>query len=81
MLEALSLGTPVIGYEHGGVGEILRRIYPAGLVAAGDLEAVVKRVRELLSDPPSVPPEPAYPLQRMLDQTLALYQEISQRPR
>ncbi|MBK8897084.1 MAG: glycosyltransferase family 4 protein [Candidatus Competibacteraceae bacterium] len=81
VLEALSLGTPVIGYEHGGVGEILRRIYPAGLVAAGDLEAVVKRVRELLSDPPSVPPEPAYPLQRMLDQTLALYQEISQRPR
>ncbi|MEZ5579451.1 MAG: glycosyltransferase family 4 protein [Candidatus Competibacteraceae bacterium] len=30
VLEALSLGRPVVGYAHGGVGEILDRLYPAG---------------------------------------------------
>ncbi len=76
VLEALSLGTPVIGYDHGGVGEILRRIYPAGLTGAGDLEALTERVRTLLTDAPTVPPDPAYPLSRMLDETLALYETL-----
>ena len=31
-LEALALGKPVIGYDHGGVAEQLRAIFPQGLV-------------------------------------------------
>ena len=34
-LEALRLGVPTAGYDHGGVGEILRTIYPAGLLPLG----------------------------------------------
>ncbi len=77
VLEALSLGTPVAGYDHGGVGEILRRIYPEGLVPAGNLERLTEQVKALLAHAPTVPPEPAYPLRRMLDETLALYESWS----
>ncbi|GBL46756.1 glycosyltransferase [Sulfuriferula multivorans] len=35
VLEALRLGTPVVGYNHGGVGEILAAAYPAGLFELG----------------------------------------------
>lgn len=74
VLEALSLGIPVVGYDHGGVGEILRRIYPAGLAPAGDLAALTEQVSTLLTvGMPPVPAEPVFPLQRMLDETLSLY--------
>ena len=33
-LEALSVGTPVIGWNRGGVAEILSNVYPQGLVEA-----------------------------------------------
>ena len=81
VLEALSLGTPVVGYDHGGVGEILARMYPAGLVPLGDLDALTARVIDLLIAAPPVPPEPVFPLQRMLDETLALYESLHQAPR
>jgi glycosyltransferase involved in cell wall biosynthesis len=81
VLEALSLGTPVIGYDHGGVGEILRRVYPAGLTPLGDLERLMERVRALLTVSPPVPTQPVFSLQRMLDDTLALYAELHESPR
>ncbi len=81
VLEALSLGTPVVGYDHGGVGEILARIYPAGLTPVGDLDRLTARVSELLAAAPPVPPEPVFPLRRMLDETLALYESLHQAPR
>jgi len=73
VLEALSLGTPVLGYARGGVGEILTRLYPAGLIPPGDRAALLERTLSLLRTAPAVPMEPAFPLQRMLDETLALY--------
>lgn len=81
VLEALSLGTPVVGYDHGGVGELLARIYPAGLTPFGDLDALTARVSELLTTAPPVPPEPVFPLRRMLDETLALYESLHRVPR
>ncbi|NJM10741.1 MAG: glycosyltransferase family 4 protein [Synechococcaceae cyanobacterium SM1_2_3] len=60
VLEALSLGTPVVGYAHGGVGEILARIYPAGLTPFGDLDALTVRVSQLLATAPLVSPEPVF---------------------
>lgn len=81
VLEALSLGTPVVGYAHGGVAEILERIYPVGCVPVGDRETLTARVVDLLAAPPPVPMEPAFPLQRMLEQTLALYEAVQHAPR
>jgi glycosyltransferase involved in cell wall biosynthesis len=80
VLEALSLGTPVVGYNHGGVGEILAKMYPFGLTPLGDLDQLTSRVKELMHSAPPVPAAPVFPLQRMLDQTVALYESICQSP-
>jgi glycosyltransferase involved in cell wall biosynthesis len=76
-LEALGLGRPVVGYAHGGVAEILAAVFPAGQVPPGDHAAAAARVREFLASPPVVPGEHPFTLQRMLDETLAVYQELA----
>ncbi len=37
VLEALAIGTPVLGFDHGGVGEVLGELNPQGLVPWGTL--------------------------------------------
>jgi glycosyltransferase involved in cell wall biosynthesis len=80
-LEALRLGVPTAGYEHGGVGEILRTVYPAGLLPRGDLAATCERLAHLLQHPQPVPVGDFFPLTNMLEQTVALYEELARAPR
>ncbi|MDP1864030.1 MAG: glycosyltransferase family 4 protein [Thiobacillus sp.] len=80
-LEALRLGVPTAGYDHGGVGEILRTIYPEGLLPLGDIDAAAKRIATLLQQPNPVPDEDFYPLRNMLSQTLGLYEQLARTPR
>lgn len=77
VLEALSLGVPVIGYAHGGVREILAAIYPQGLIPLGNLAALQQRVLEFMREPPPVPGSHPFSLQAMLDVTMALYQDAA----
>lgn len=77
VVEALSLGKPVIGYAHGGVAEILLQLYPDGLVTPGDTGAVGERLRAFIHHAPPVPREHPYTLDRMLSATLSLYQELA----
>lgn len=77
VVEALSLGKPVIGYAHGGVAEILLQMYPDGLVTPGDAGAVGERLRTFIHHAPPVPREHPYTLDRMLSATLSLYQELA----
>lgn len=76
-VEALSLGVPVIGYDHGGVGEQLAAILPGGLITIGDIQALENRTLSWLEKPPAVPKEQPFTLQNMLQKTLAVYQEVS----
>lgn len=76
VLEALCLGTPVLGYAHGGVGEILERLYPAGRVAAGDAAVLAARAAALLTNPVAVPQQDAFSLADMLGNTLDLYRSL-----
>ena len=77
VLEALSLGTRVAGYDHGGVGEILSEVFPPGLVAAGDEAALLERTSQLLAThAPAVEPVTKFQLSEMLDQTVRLYEEL-----
>ncbi len=77
-LEALSVGTPVVGYSHGGVGEILSRVYPEGAIETGNLGRLVDRAATLLQQPKSlVPPFEAFQLRDMQRQTLDLYEELA----
>jgi glycosyltransferase involved in cell wall biosynthesis len=76
-LEALRLGVPTAGYDHGGVGEILRTIYPAGLLPRGDVGEASARIADLLRDCQPVPEGNFFPLQAMLEKTLSLYEEVA----
>ncbi len=49
VIEALSLCRPVLGYAHGGVGELLSELYPAGRVPRGDRQRLVERAAEPVS--------------------------------
>lgn len=76
-VEALSLGVPTIGYDHGGVGEQLAAILPQGRIPLDDLDALETLTMRWLEKPPHVPQEQPFTLQSMLDGTLAVYQEWS----
>ena len=76
VIEALSLCRPVLGYAHGGVGELLAELYPAGRVQPGDRERLVERAAELLRVAPSISPLQSYRLIDMQQTTLALYDEV-----
>jgi len=77
VLEPLSLGVPVIGYDHGGVGEILGRMFAQGRVPVRDQSAVVQRIEAFMHEPPVPEARVAYPLSRMLEDTVHLYEEIA----
>ncbi len=79
VIEALSVGRPVVGWAHGGVGELLRELQPRGAVPCFDEGALLAATRSLLADPP--PPlttMPAmYTLRAMQEATLATYLELA----
>ncbi|HYG07265.1 MAG TPA: glycosyltransferase [Stenotrophomonas sp.] len=76
VLEALAVGRPVLGWEHGGVGELLRELQPQGAVTAFDADALAQRAQSLLDQPPTPPARIPYTLQAMQDSTLKVYAEL-----
>ena len=78
--EALSLGVPVAGYDHGGVGEQLVRHFPAGLVPFGDQAAITKRMASWMATPPGMAEVQPYKLDEMLNKTIDLYQQVAAAP-
>lgn len=79
-IEALGLGVPVIAYDHGGVGEQLATILPAGAIPVGAIEPAARLVQAWLAAPPPVPETHAFTLHNMLSATLALYCELVTEP-
>jgi glycosyltransferase involved in cell wall biosynthesis len=75
-LEAIGLGIPVAGYDHGGIGEQLDLLYPAGKIPPNDPAAAVGVIHRLLENPPPVPKEHPFTLEAMLEGTLAVYREL-----
>lgn len=74
VLEAVRLGRPVVGYDHGGVGEVLAQVYPEGLTPLGDIDALAKRLADVAAGEASAPkPTDHFLLADMLDRTLDLY--------
>ena len=75
VIEALSVGRPVLGWAHGGVGELLAELQPQGAVPAFDASLLAQRARTLLAQPPAAVTMP-YTLQSMQEATLALYRSL-----
>ncbi len=75
--EALSIGTPVVGYQHGGVAEILAAQFPAGAVEKGNLDSLTETVIRLLTlTEPPVPGPCVFSKATMLSKTLDLYESV-----
>lgn len=81
VLEALSVGRPVVGWDHGGVGELLRALQPAGAVAPFDAGALYRAARAAIDGPPPLPATIPFTLQAMQDATLSVYDELRDAPR
>ncbi|PJK13958.1 glycosyl transferase [Lysobacteraceae bacterium NML07-0707] len=77
VVEALSVGVPVLGWAHGGVGELLAGLQPEGAVPPFDADALAAHALQLLHYPPSPPLNMPYSLQAMQQATLSVYQELA----
>ena len=73
-IEALALGTPVIGYDHGGTAEILDKVFPSGKVALNDIGAAIDRTIEVLANHPLITESHPYTVEKMELETLSLYE-------
>jgi glycosyltransferase involved in cell wall biosynthesis len=76
VVEALCSARAVVGWDHGGVGDCLRRYYPAGLVATGDAEQLLAATLRALQ---ASAPAPIHPttLRQMQERTLETYGELA----
>ncbi|GGD46555.1 glycosyltransferase [Pseudoxanthomonas indica] len=79
VIEALSVGRSVLGWAHGGVGELLHELQPQGAVAPFDREQLRSTALGLLAQPPAAVTRmpDRYTLSAMQDATLATYQELA----
>ena len=78
VLESVRLGRPTLGYDHGGVGEILGRIYPEGRVPLGNTASLADKLEQVYHGSLKRPePTNAFDLQTSLDQEVALYEELA----
>ncbi len=76
VLESLSVGTPVVGFDHGGVGEILSALLPTGRVPVADCQALIKRINQTLQNPPDVVQQTQFSNQRQFEQTMDVYHQL-----
>ncbi|MGJ8639911.1 MAG: glycosyltransferase [Opitutaceae bacterium] len=72
-LEALSLGKPVAGYNHGGVHEQLDSLLPEGKILLSDTTAMQDLLEKWHSKPPTPTPNEVFTLNKMLSSTLKVY--------
>ncbi len=74
--EALCMGVPVLAWNHGGVREILSKMFPDGAVKPDSFESLLAKTRLFLDHKPLVPESDEFLLRRSMEKTLALYQEL-----
>ncbi len=76
VVEALASARPVLGWAHGGAGELLAELQPEGAVAPFDATALAQAARALLDRAPVRAGTMPYTLRAMQDATLAVYDEL-----
>ena len=76
VLEALSVGTPVVAFAQGGVAEIMSELFPQGQVSVGDDIQLAHQIDEFLTETPTVNPHQQFSNQSMFEKTVAVYQQL-----
>ncbi len=78
-MEALALGKPVAGYDHGGVHEQLSAMLPEGRIPVGDTSAMINLLEGWHTAPADPAKENAFTLERMLTDTMKVYESLTTR--
>lgn len=76
-VEAASLGIPVAGYNHGGVGESQAVLCPEGLVPLGNVGEMAGRLAEWYQTPPRVARQHPFTIDNMVQKTVEVYREVA----
>ncbi|AAZ18664.1 possible glycosyl transferase [Psychrobacter arcticus 273-4] len=75
-LQAIHLGTPVIGWDQAAFSEILRPLYPQGLVRKYNANALCKAVRNQLESVTRPEMTTKFTMREMIDETLGVYKNL-----
>lgn len=75
-LQAIHLGTPVIGWDQAAFSEILQPLYPQGLVKKYNAQALCKAVRNQLESVTRPEMTDRFTMREMIKETLIVYQGL-----
>jgi len=75
-LQAIHLGTPVIGWDQAAFSEILQPLYPQGLVKKYNAKALCKVVRSQLESVTRPEMTNKFTMREMITETLGIYQML-----
>jgi len=75
MIEAIACGTKVVGWNHGGASEILKKLFPQGLVDLDEMEKL-RDTTVKIANSSSTPHENTFTAERMTDSTIDLYNKL-----
>ena len=75
MIEAIACGTKVVGWNHGGASEILKKLFPQGLVDLDKMEKL-RDTTVTIANSSSTPSENTFTAKRMTDSTIDLYNKL-----
>ena len=78
VLQAIHLGTPVVGWNKAAFNEILKPLYPQGLVKEDTAYALCKTIRIQLENAMRPQITDKFTMQQMIDETLEVYQSLSE---
>lgn len=74
-LEGLSLGTPVVAYDHGGASEVLNSLFPDGLTPPNNIAAAATKIATLYKASPTINKKNPFTRQAMITRTIELYEK------
>ena len=76
VLQAIHLGTPVVGWDKAAFSEILTQLYPQGLVKEHNAYALCRVIYNQLNNVTRPNITDAFTMQQMIDETLVVYEEL-----
>ena len=75
-IEAISSGSKVIGWDHGGTKEILEELFPEGLVSLNNINDLKDKVMVVANTDHPLPKENIFTSERMTQSTIDLYHQL-----
>ena len=75
-IEAISSGSKVIGWDHGGTKEILEELFPEGLVSLNNINDLKDKVMVIANRDHPLPKENIFTSDRMTQSTIDLYHQL-----